>query len=87
MTAAHNAFSGYTINSGEMTLEQSVARGNQTGLTVGSSGTAHVANSVLTGNGTGVSVDSSSTLLTRGNSTVSGNTADVSGVLTPLAAR
>jgi hypothetical protein len=86
-TAAHNGGSGYRVQGGgRMTVEQSVARGNAFGLRVQQSGTVAVlASSVVTNNGTGLSVAGGTTLLTRANSTVSGNTADVSGTLTILA--
>jgi hypothetical protein len=84
-TAEHNGGSGYAVSSGQMTLEQSVARGNAIGLHVTGSGTARISTSVVTNNITGVSVESGATLLTRQNSTISGNTTNVSGVLTLLA--
>jgi uncharacterized protein with beta-barrel porin domain len=62
-----------------------VARGNSRGLRVQTTSTARLSGSVVTNNGTGLSVQGGSTLLTRANSTVSGNTANVSGMLTILA--
>jgi nitrous oxidase accessory protein NosD len=83
-TAEHNDRYGYYVTGeSEMTLEQSVARGNLTGLQV-ASGTARISSSVVTNNGTGISVGSTATLLTRVNNTVSGNTTNVSGTVTPL---
>jgi hypothetical protein len=86
-TAAHNGGSGYRVQgAGRMAVEQSVARGNAYGLRVNQSGTVAVlSSSVVTDNNIGLSVAAGTTVLTRGNSTVSGNTTDVSGVLTPLA--
>ena len=83
-TAEHNGFDGYS-SSGHMTLEQSVARGNaRYGLVVSQSpGTAVVSGSAFTNNGTGI-FQEFGTILSRGNNTVSGNTTDVSGSLTPL---
>jgi hypothetical protein len=85
-TAAHNIGDGYHVTGGgQMTLDQSVARGNSRGLRVQTTSTARLSGSVVTNNGTGLSVQGGSTLLTRANSTVSGNTANVSGMLTILA--
>jgi hypothetical protein len=66
-------------------LEQSVARGNDRGIRTQGSSIVRLSDSVVTNNGTGLSVAAGATLLTRGNSTVTGNITDVSGVLTPLA--
>jgi hypothetical protein len=83
-TAANNGSDGYSVSFGQMTLEQSAARGNNVGLR-NSVDTATVSNSTLTNNFIGVIVGvGSSTVLTRGNNLVSGNTTDVSGILTPL---
>ncbi len=84
-TAEHNGDDGFAVSSGEMTLEHSAARGNDRGLRVEDGGAARISSSVVTANATGLSIESGSTLLTRRNNTVSGNTADVSGVLTVLA--
>jgi hypothetical protein len=84
-TAANNGGTGYSLGSGQMTVEQSVARGNSNGLSATNS-TATVSNSVLTNNIVGLSIQGgNATILTRGNNVVSGNTTDVSGTLTPLA--
>jgi hypothetical protein len=85
-TAVHNGLDGYHVSiGGEMTLEQSVARGNDRGIRTQGSSIVRLSDSVVTNNGTGLSVAAGATLLTRGNSTVTGNITDVSGVLTPLA--
>jgi hypothetical protein len=85
-TAEHNNSSGYRVtNSGVMTVEKSVARGNAFGgLSVVTGGTGRISNSVVTDNGTGLSVEAGSTLLTRVNNTVSGNATDISGSVTPF---
>jgi hypothetical protein len=84
-TAAHNGLDGFHVSiRGEMTLEQSVARGNGRGVRVQGNSTGRLADSVMTNNVIGLSVAPGATLLTRANSTVAGNATDVSGVLTPL---
>jgi hypothetical protein len=80
-TAEHNGNSGYR-SSGQMTIEQSVARGNNEGVTVTDFSTGRVSNSVVTNNASfDFSVASGSTLLTRRNNM--GGT--WSGTLTQLA--
>lgn len=78
-------------NFAELNIENCMAVGNGTGIRAegfsGASGLARVSNSVVTGNGTGLQVGASGGIETRGNNTVAGNVTDVSGVLTPLAAR
>jgi hypothetical protein len=82
-TSNHNGTYGYFLSSGEMTLESVTADTNANGLFV-NTGTARLSNSVITGNSNAGIFVSTGTLLTRQNNTVSGNTADVSGTLTPL---
>ena len=83
--AASNGESGYYVGSGgDMTIENSVARGNGIGLQAAT--TARLANSVVTNNDIGV-FNSSGTVETRGNNTIAGNRTDdvqPSGSLTPL---
>jgi len=81
---AENNSRGYHVAGGSMTLEQSVARANVTGVFVQTGGIVRLSGSVVTDNGTGLSLQAGSTLLTRVNNTVSGNTTDVSGTVTPL---
>lgn len=66
-------------------LERSVVRGNGLGVSVFAGSTAHLSNLTVTANGTGV--NNQGTAFTRQNNTIDGNTVDVSGPLTPAAAK
>jgi hypothetical protein len=88
--AVHNGGSGFLVSgSGAMTVEQSVARGNFLhGVRVSqTTSTGVLSSSVVTNNGTGLSITAGNVLWTRSNSTVSGNTTDVSGTRQPFAGR
>ena len=75
-TAEHNVGSGYFVSSGQMTLEQSVARGNAEGVRTtpgsGSTATVRLSGSVVTNNGVDLSATGTgtSTLLSRQNNTI-----------------
>jgi hypothetical protein len=78
--SANNGVTGYLVRiGGQMTLEDSVARGNaQEGLFVfDATSAAQISEVTITDNGTGI--DNAGTVLTRRNSVVSGNTANLSG--------
>ncbi len=85
-TATGNSKAGYLLdgaNSGQMTLESSVARGNAIGLFVSGPRTARISSSVFTNNDVGI--ENEGVVLTRRNNIVSGNTQDLVGKeLTPL---
>jgi hypothetical protein len=83
-TTAQNGGDGYIVTSGgQMSLESSVARGNDdNGLGVGFESSARISNSVFTNNGTGLF--NNGILETRQNNTVRGNGTNVSGPLTVI---
>ena len=77
-TSWNNGANGfYVLNSGQLSLEHSMASDNDVGLSVGGA-TARISNSVVTNNVTGIN-NNSGTVLTRQNNMVSGNTANLSG--------
>jgi hypothetical protein len=73
-------FAGFAVFGANLTLESSVAQGNDIGLFVASSpSVARVSNSVFTNNDTGVSNIFTGTFLTLGNNLIAGNTTNVDG--------
>ena len=92
-TAVDSGLSGFVASGSgsELTVEYSAAHRNGRGLQVESSSgdapnIAIVSNSVFTENDTGIqnSAGGTSSILSRGNNTVSGNTTEISGTITPL---
>ncbi|MGH6926562.1 MAG: right-handed parallel beta-helix repeat-containing protein [Propylenella sp.] len=89
-SAVANQASGYLVGiAGQMALERSVARGNAaSGLLVlaGAGNVGIASNSVFTNNAVGLRNNGGGAVLrTRQNNTVSGNTTNTIGALTPLA--
>ena len=80
-TASQNGAVGYDFYEARVTLDSSIARGNEGGLSP-LGGDVTISNSTFTNNEFGIFTDD--LVRTRGNNTVSGNATDIDGILIPL---
>jgi parallel beta-helix repeat protein len=90
--ATGNEHDGFAVEYGaEMNLQGCTASNNGTGIRAtglgAQRGLARVSGCVVTGNGVGIAAAGDGIVESRGDNTVAGNATDVSGTLTPLAAR